>query len=158
MRFVEDGLRPIGCRAWRHGAGWQVAAVTVGVVLAGASTGCSTTPPEFGRAGILVVGMVRRAGQPVAAIAVRVYSSTICREPALTAPPVFSDPTGRYRFQEFSAFAPGTVFCGLARAFFFRNGVEDSVTVRDSPIRVAELAPDDTPLDSTVVDIDLPVP
>ena len=127
----------------------RIRTAIVALLLAACSDGVADSYPQ----GTLVVGTVRRAGQPVAGIAVRLYGFIPpCREPTTLAPAMITGPDGRYRQQELSPYSPGTVFCGLARAFFARNGVPDSITVKDVPFRVFDLAAPD----STVIDFDLP--
>jgi hypothetical protein len=145
-------LRPLSLRhpcVYRTGL-WVAALLTVG---------CSEPELEFGEQGFLIVGAVRRSGIPQPGIVVRIYGFIgPCRMPEGLAPPVITGPDGMYRYQDRSPFSPGTEFCGLARAFFDNGGTPDSLTVSGFVIKVAALAPNKTPLDSTVVDFELPVP
>jgi hypothetical protein len=130
--------------------------VCIAIVLACA---CSEQEDEFGNQGFLVVGTVRQAGLPQPGVVLRIYGFLgACREPDVIAPPVTTGSAGTYRYQDRSPFSPGTEFCGLARAYFNRAGIPESVTVSGFVFRVASLARDGTPLDSTLVDFDLPPP
>jgi hypothetical protein len=120
---------------------------------------CSEPEGEFGDQGFLVVGTVRQAGLPQPGLVVRIYGFLgACREPDVIAPPVTTGSAGTYRYQDRSPFSPGTEFCGLARAYFNHAGIPESVTVSGFVVREARLARDGTPLDSTLVDFDLPPP
>jgi hypothetical protein len=123
------------------------------------TVGCSNPEFEFGNQGFLIVGTVRRSGIPQPGITLRIYGFVgPCRTPDGLAPPVITGPHGMYRYQDRSPFSPGTEFCGLARAFFDNAGTPDSMTVSGFVMKVANLAPNGTPLDSTQVDFELPVP
>lgn len=118
---------------------------------------CSKPEGEFGDQGFLVVGTVRQAGLPQPGVTVRIYGFLgACREPDVIAPPVTTGSAGIYRYHDRSPYSPGTEFCGLARAYFNSAGLPESLTVSGFVIRVASLGRDGTPLDSTLVDFDLP--
>lgn len=106
--------------------------------------------------GTLVVGTVRRGGNPVAGVAVRVWGFVPpCRQPG-PAPAETTTADGRYRFAELSPYSPGTTFCGVGRAYFNGPNGRDSLTITGFDIRVASLGSGGRLDDSTIVDVALP--
>lgn len=136
-------------RIWRIVSGVSVASLA----------SCSPGPTDIPAGATLVVGSVRRAGQPVLGVTIRIYGFRgACRQPTVLNPGVVTGIGGAYRYKELSPDAPGTVFCGLARAFFDHGGSVDSVSVAGFSLEVFEIGPTGAPLDSTVVDFELPPP
>jgi len=138
---------------------WQLLppSVTLAVVLVASLSCTSPVDADHYPQGTLVVGTVRRGLEPVAGIQVRVWGFVPpCRQPELPGPALSTTADGRFRVLELSPYSPGTVFCGVARAYAPGPGGADSVTITGFVIRVAPLGSSGAPVDSTAVEIILP--
>ena len=138
----------------------RVARAVLLAVVVGLLGSCGGTEPEdFGGPliGATIFGVASRDGVPVPTVVVRFYGfSIVCGEPRQPNSVVSTDSLGRYREMIIANPFGGTRFCFVIRAVFQRNGVMDSLTIRDVPVTLSELPGPGQPGDSVRVDIVLP--